>query len=79
MPIGGAGGEGIGVLAELPIIVVGVTGGETTPTLDVGGETGRSGAPASTLEAARTTTARWATTSIVLAAHVCVSNPRILP
>ena len=79
MPIGGVGGDGIGVLAELPIIVVGVTGGEMTPTTDVGGDIGRSGVPASTLEAARTTTAKWATTSIVLAADVCVSNPRIVP
>ena len=70
MPIGG-------VVAEVPTIVVGVTGGEMTLTLDVGGEIGRSGVPANTLEAARTTTttAKWATASIVLAADVCVSMP----
>ena len=70
---------GIGGLAEAPTIVVGVTGGETLPPLGVGGEIGRSGAPASTLEAATTTTARGVRKSIVLAAHVCVSNPSILP
>jgi hypothetical protein len=85
MPIGSVGVAGVGVLAELPITFVGVTGGEMTPTLGVGGEIGRPGAPDSTPEAAvaavaaRTTTARGETKSIVLAARVCVSNPSIPP
>ena len=84
MPIGSVGVLEIGGLAETPIVVGvgvgGVTGGEMTPTLEVGGEIGRLGLPPSTLEAATATTAiaKWVT-SIVLAAHVCVSNPSIQP
>ena len=87
MPIGSVGLGGVGVLAELPIMVVAAaaTGGEITLRRGVGGEIGRSGGPANTLEAAvaavaaRTTIANWLAKSIVLAARVCISKPSILP
>lgn len=85
MPIGSVGVAGVdGAWAKMPIVVLAAPKEETT-LRGLGGEIGRSGAPAGTFEAAvaavaaRTTTARWVAKSIVLAARVWVSTPVILP
>lgn len=85
MPIGSVGVAGIdGEWAKLPVVVLAVSKEEMT-LRGLGGEIGRSGAPAGMLDAAvaavaaRTTTAKWVTKSIVLVARVCVSKPVIYP